>query len=307
MEFKKSKFGYEITKENYVLPNKRCSLPYFSDFMVRDDNYLYYPKKFSEDYFFKLTKFYETQQKKYLSSHQIQNWHRAMEGLKILKMTEDSDFKKRILNLQKTECEASKDEFVTRYLSRLFEIKENFNLEECVQGRIYSSLWLEKQKKEVEKNFDLNMRFFEALDEKEFNAELNNFLKRNSKFVEVNDLRDIYYKSGYYIMVLDKYKQIYIGTSFHVGKRIEEHWKKRKPFDRLIFPWHAVESSVLSIDAFMAKDTTRIYVYQTSKTYEMEDRFIQDFPRKFLLNRVSGGNELILPLEKKKLEENSGK
>ncbi len=302
IDFKNSKYGFEITKENYVIPNKRCTLPYFSDFMVHNDSYLYYPKKISEEYLSKLVSFYENQLEERLTSHQLRNWNSATEALKVLRTTKDNDFKRHILKLRKSGDETSKEQFLERYLIRLFEIKENYDLEECIQGRIYSSSWLERQKKEVEENYDLNMKFFDTLDEKEFNEELNKFLKRNSKFLEVNNLKDIYFKSGYYVMVLDKFKQIYIGTSFHIGKRIEEHWKKRKGFDRLIFPWHAVKSSVLSIDSFMAKDTTRIYVYKTSKLFEMEDYFIQDFPRKFLLNRVSGGNELISPLEKKTLE-----
>ncbi len=60
------------------------------------------------------------------------------------------------------------------------------------------------------------------------------------------------------MLVLDEYKQVYIGQSTDIKSRILHHRSKKKPFDRLIFG--SVENSILSIDSFGALDTTRIYI-----------------------------------------------
>ena len=136
-------------------------------------------------------------------------------------------------------------------------------------------------------NFDLNMKFFSCLDSNEFNHTLQKFLQQHPQFVEVKDLNEYRYKTGYYILVLDKYKQIYIGTTNNICGRIREHWTKTKQFDRLIFG--SIFTSRLSIDSFRPLDTTRIFVYTTNKTFENEDKFISYFPDKFILNRTKGG------------------
>ena len=64
------------------------------------------------------------------------------------------------------------------------------------------------------------------------------------------------------MMVLDKYKQAYIGKSDNIEQRIRHHWSQNKSFDRTLFPMYAVEKSVFSIDFFRALDTTRIYVWK---------------------------------------------
>lgn len=136
-------------------------------------------------------------------------------------------------------------------------------------------------------NFDLNMKFFSCLDSNEFNHTLQKFLQQHPQFVEVKDLNEYRYKTGYYILVLDKYKQIYIGTTNNICGRIRDHWTKTKQFDRLIFG--SIFTSRLSIDSFRPLDTTRIFVYTTNKTFENEDKFISYFPDKFILNRTKGG------------------
>lgn len=70
---------------------------------------------------------------------------------------------------------------------------------------------------------------------KELLVQPNSFLKKYFGFEGVADLNEYDNNSGYYMLVLDKYKQIYIGTMYNIKKRIREHWVKRRPFDRLIF------------------------------------------------------------------------
>ena len=90
-------------------------------------------------------------------------------------------------------------------------------------------------------------------------------------------------------MVLDKYKQLYVGYSQDVKKRILQHWKNSKPFDRLLFPMGDVQHSVLSIDSFKALDTTRIYFFESDYHERIEDIIIKFFSPKFVTNRVPGG------------------
>lgn len=133
------------------------------------------------------------------------------------------------------------------------------------------------------------MKFFSLLGYDEFCGEIDAFLKRNPQFFEVNDLNLYDQKSGYYVMVLDEYKQLYIGTTNDIKRRIRQHWTNSKPFDRLLFPMGNVETSILSIDSFRALDTTRIYVYETKNTFDSEHTFINQISAKYLCNRLAGG------------------
>lgn len=157
------------------------------------------------------------------------------------------------------------------------------------KDRIYSDEWCNEHLKNCLENYDLNMEYFSLLDHDDFNKELDKFLKNNRSFTEVFDLNLYDGKSGYYIMVFDEYCQVYIGTTDDIKKRIRQHWSKRKSFDRLLFPIGAVDSSILSIDSFMAFDTTRIFAYTTIRTYDREDEFINQFSAEFVSNRIAGG------------------
>lgn len=157
------------------------------------------------------------------------------------------------------------------------------------EGKIYSDEWCQKQFNDCIKNFDLNMEYFSLLNHDEFNKETEEFLKRNMQFTEVFDLNLYDGKSGYYVMVLDEYCQVYIGTAVDIKRRIRQHWTKSKPFDRLLFPMGNVDFSILSIDSFRALDTTRIFIYTTDETYDSEDKVINQFPDKFVCNRIAGG------------------
>lgn len=138
-------------------------------------------------------------------------------------------------------------------------------------------------------NFDLNMNYFSVLDKKEFNNSLNKLIKKH-KFKEVFELNKYNEIMGIYIIVLDEYKQIYIGVSENIKHRIMNHWNAKKDFDRLIFG--KKDKSILSIDSFGALDTTRIFVKNISTVrnlYLEEEKIVADFDSKYRLNRVAGG------------------
>lgn len=160
------------------------------------------------------------------------------------------------------------------------------NRSSLIHGKIYPDRWCKEHLKRCLTNYDLNMEYFSLLDKNEFDHELDKFIIKNH-FTEVFDLNKYKNIAGYYVLVLDKYCQIYIGTTSDIKRRIMTHWSNRKSFDRLIFG--NVNNSFLSIDSFRALDTTRIFVYKENKTFINEDGYINDFPLKFMLNRTGGG------------------
>lgn len=82
-----------------------------------------------------------------------------------------------------------------------------------------------KHQKRCLENYDLNMEYFSKLDKEEFVEAIDKFVN-NYKFTEVFDLNQYALTEGYYMLVLDKYKQAYIGTTGDVKKRIMTHWSK---------------------------------------------------------------------------------
>ncbi|MCA1066182.1 GIY-YIG nuclease family protein (plasmid) [Rossellomorea sp. AcN35-11] len=157
------------------------------------------------------------------------------------------------------------------------------------EGKLYSDDWCSQHLKQCLENYDLNMEFFSSLSPESFNQEIDSFLSENTEFNEVDDLNRYDGKPGYYIMALDEYCQLYVGTTKDIKKRIRQHWSNSKPFDRLLFPQGNVEGSMLSIDSFRAMDTTRIFAYETEETYNEEDDYINQFSPEYVSNRLGGG------------------
>lgn len=155
------------------------------------------------------------------------------------------------------------------------------------KGKCYDDAYCQGHLEDCLKNYDLNMQFFASLNHDQFNNEINSFLEKNDKFEEVYDLKQYKNVKGYYLMILDEYCQVYVGTTKDIKDRIQRHWSGRTPFDRLIFGW--AETSKLSIDSFRALDTTRIYAYKTDLVYDDEDGFVSYFSPKFVANRTAGG------------------
>ena len=152
----------------------------------------------------------------------------------------------------------------------------------------YTNQWVENHYKVCMENFDLNMNFLNSLEDAPFQKYLSAFCKKN-RFKEIFDLKEVSGESGLYILVLDEYKQVYIGKSVDVKKRILRHWNAKKEFSRLLYG--GVETSVLSIDSFGALDTTRIF-YKPAGVRDIdkaEEKFVAALEGDYLLNRAPGG------------------
>jgi len=152
----------------------------------------------------------------------------------------------------------------------------------------YTEQWVKQHYSDCMENFDLNMSYFNSLDEKNFTKHLNSFAKKN-KLREVFDLKDIDGIEGIYVLVLGQYKQAYIGKSSDIKRRILGHWSRKKEFDHLICG--RVDESVISIDLFGALDTTQIFYKRVSwrDIDDVEERLVASFKGEYLINRVAGG------------------
>lgn len=164
--------------------------------------------------------------------------------------------------------------------------KKNAYIDE--KGSAYREEWCEAYRELCLKNFDLNMEYFSMLDKAEFENALTAFLKRYHGFEEVKDMNKYSEIEGYYIMVLDDYRQVYIGKTDNIKKRIMQHWTKNKPFDRTLFPMYEYQKSCFSIDFFRALDTTRIYAWKRDLSDFLEAELIDEFPQQFCTNRIGG-------------------
>ena len=140
-------------------------------------------------------------------------------------------------------------------------------------------------------SFHLNMSYFMQLDRDAFETHVDDILHNRlgtfiGDWVEVPTFDDPSMKAvpGLYLMVLDKYKQIYVGSSTDIKRRICTHWSTRKPLSRMVSM--LIWESKLPIDAFRAKDTTRIFCipeYVFMRDYELD--LMQTISPQFSLNR----------------------
>lgn len=165
-------------------------------------------------------------------------------------------------------------------------VKRNAYTDES--GNSYRKEWCDEYREVCLKNYDLNMKFFSMLDREKFNIALESFLEQYKGFKAVSDLTEYAGVEGYYIMVLDEYKQAYIGKTEDIKKRIMQHWSKTKPFDRTLFPVYSYDKSCFSIDSFRALDTTRIFVWRRGISDGIEAELISSFPAIFCTNRIGG-------------------
>lgn len=166
---------------------------------------------------------------------------------------------------------------------------------------VYNEEFIKRNKEAILKNLNLNLKFYTELDSEEFNKNLDKVLKlkKNNGLKKVTDLKEYIGKKGIYIMVLDKYKQIYIGQSKRdVVERIINHWKRKVEFENLLIG--KVNKSKLSIDTFGMLDTTRIYIEDIDPLYynnsekidKREEYLINSIPEQYLINKVGGGLRL---------------
>ena len=160
---------------------------------------------------------------------------------------------------------------------------------------VYNEEYIRRKKDAIIENFRLNMRFYEKLDKNDFDNCLNKILsmKKNKGLKEVSDLKEFLGVKGIYIMVLDKYKQIYIGQSQRdVVARIIQYWSKKVEFENLLIG--SVDKSKLRIDNFGILDTTRIYIeeVETLLLDKREEELVDLIPEEYLANLVAGGIKL---------------
>jgi hypothetical protein len=165
------------------------------------------------------------------------------------------------------------------YLSRHYEDAEL---------TILTDEFCHRQREAALENFDLNMAFFAQIPQADFEEALQGMLAKNKRLRPVTDLKTLDDEWGVYVLVLDEYRQAYIGqSSWDMRKRIKAHWNGTKQFDRLL--WGGVEESVMSIDSFRALDTTRVFAARTINYDALESRLVRSFPPDYLLNRIGGG------------------
>lgn len=156
-----------------------------------------------------------------------------------------------------------------------------------VDHTTHSDEYMQSQRESALENYDLNMAFFAQIPRQDFDAALDDVLRKHRQLKPVTDLKKLDGVAGVYVLVLDEYRQAYVGQSGDMRKRIKQHWAGTKPFDRLL--WGGVAESVMPIDAFRPLDTTRIFAARTSKGFEMEQKLERAFPADYLLNRIRGG------------------
>lgn len=142
------------------------------------------------------------------------------------------------------------------------------------------------QRIKAEINFDANMLFFSSLDEVDFLNYVDKFVKK-FRFKECTNLNDLNFIEGVYMLVLDQYKQVYIGQSTNIKNRVLSHWNGRKSLERLIFG--DVCNSILSVDSFGALDTTRIFYIKSCSCFTLEEKILKSFNNRYALNRTAGG------------------
>ena len=172
--------------------------------------------------------------------------------------------------------------------------KNTYKKHHCVPNDIYTdksqqfytAKWCEQHRKNCLHNFDLNMHYYASLHQEIFEEELHHFIHNNPYFLAVHDLNAFFQIPGYYLVVLDHYCQLYIGSAVNIAKAIRSHWSKNIPFDRLMFPTNRMDSSLFTIDHFRALDTTRIFAFQTDDIYVYENYFRSAFSPEYSLGTL---------------------
>ena len=274
------KYSHKINRDEYAIINNKSSIGSFFQYLFDGGYYEYYSDSFILAY--------------------LQLVIKTLSAVKCLDNTQHyrlEQSKKLYNDISKNfNSNSSSNSDITKTQMTIEELKMRYNLDKSIFGEFYSDAWCQQHYINCLKNFDLNMNYFRKLDAKEFNDEIENFIKQNKRFNPIKSLDTLKNKSGFYIMILDEYKSAYIGQSYDIYKRIRNHWTRRKPFDRLLLPQDNVENSIMSIDSFRALDTSRIFVRTCSKRIfenllkiNYEDKLISNFNQKFLLNRIAGG------------------
>jgi hypothetical protein len=154
--------------------------------------------------------------------------------------------------------------------------------------RVYAEEYLEQLRGPALRNFDLNMAFFQRLNPDRFEQALTELRETFPKLEPVLDVETLTGVPGVYVMVLDRYRQVYIGRSSDIRRRIRQHWTSMTALDRLIFGDET--TSTLPIDVFRALDTTRLFAVRKPRHTSLEEKMVASFPADYRLNRAPGGD-----------------
>ncbi len=116
------------------------------------------------------------------------------------------------------------------------------------------------------RNYDLTMAWLARLPRAGFERAIGRLPERFPELRPVDDLTRWGDVPGVYVLVLDGYKQVYVGLARGRGgirQRIVVHWQKKMAFNRLLAG--PPERSIMAIDAFRALDTTRIFAAEVGE------------------------------------------
>ncbi|WP_448968750.1 hypothetical protein [Latilactobacillus curvatus] len=140
---------------------------------------------------------------------------------------------------------------------------------------------LEVCRQEIEDSVSERMGLLKELSFDEFNARLAEFIS-NHRFKAYENIQELEGTSGYYILVLDEYRQLYIGSSSDILQRIRNHWTKKTYLSRPFY-----DGNQMRIDVFKALDTTRVFAYKSkSLTMRRVDTLVKEIPDKFVINTI---------------------
>ena len=151
----------------------------------------------------------------------------------------------------------------------------------------------EAWRRDALENFDRTMAYCARLPQEGFDQAIEELRASFPMLEEVGDLGDWRGVPGVYVMVLDRYRQAYVGLARSRGgirQRILVHWQRKLAFNRLLAG--TVEGSIVSIDSFRPLDTTRILaaaVERPDEAARLERAVFEAMPGEFLCNRTLAG------------------
>ena len=149
----------------------------------------------------------------------------------------------------------------------------------------------EVHREAVMRNFDRSMAYFASLSPRGFSDAVERMREAVPELRTVEDLNEWDGVSGVYVLVLDGFRQLYVGQATARGgirQRIMVHWQKKMAFDRLLSG--SEERSIMAIDSFRALDTTRIFAVARGRPGPLERRVQLAVAESFCANRTRAGD-----------------
>lgn len=288
-----------LTLENFIEREPKETTTSFFENLIYKNNYMLYNKNDILPIIEAIKKENDTKKEKHVSSKTrlIDYWCNKIIIYfnEYYSNTQKDERYKKWLQI-KDKVQISFEQFNSKFSLYFTKLLENYDFS---NGSYLKPLVVEKElqleDQNLRINFLINMSHYNELNKEEFCKSIEGFLNNYPFFEEVVDLTDSSYETaGYYIFVLDKYMQIYVGQTTNFKKRVIEHWKKIMPRNRRIFG--TVQDSKISIDSFCPFDISRILFAKDDAlaseygfAFSHEDELINFFNNKFISNRVEGG------------------